>query len=234
MCSRRRYRHGGQVVRKPVGGARGRARALREPSSGGRGLGRTSIRELGYLDGGSDHPRTQAAQVRAQEAETIGSSTISQTERVEKPRENSSEVGAPPLPDSLYPSRFLAQDSLHKIPCTRFLAQDSLHKIPCTRFLAQDSLHKLTTYLTKSYGWIGIEDLNVKGMLANARLARAISDMGFHEFRVQVGTSRQPHRDCRSMVRVFQNVQRVWCHQGELSAGRASVSMFGVQTYERP
>ena len=206
MCSRRRYRHGGQVVRKPVGGARGRARALREPSSGGRGLGRTSIRELGYLDGGSDHPRTQAAQVRAQEAETIGSSTISQTERVEKPRESSSEVGAPPLPDSLYPSRFLAQDSLHK----------------------------LTTYLTKSYGWIGIEDLNVKGMLANARLARAISDMGFHEFRVQVGTSRQPHRDCRSMVRVFQNVQRVWCHQGELSAGRASVSMFGVRTYERP
>ena len=57
------------------------------------------------------------------------------------------------------------------------------YRISCVR---QDSLHKLTTYLTKNYGWIGIEDLNVKGMLANRRLARAIADMGFHEFRRQL------------------------------------------------
>ncbi|MGF6276285.1 transposase, partial [Massilia sp. UYP11] len=33
---------------------------------------------------------------------------------------------------------------------------------------------------------IGIEDLNVKGMLGNRRLARAIADMGFHELRRQL------------------------------------------------
>jgi putative transposase len=54
------------------------------------------------------------------------------------------------------------------------------------RAIRQDSLHKLTTYLTRNFGAIAIEDLNVKGMLRNRRLSRAISDMGFHEFRRQV------------------------------------------------
>jgi putative transposase len=47
-------------------------------------------------------------------------------------------------------------------------------------------VHKLTTNLTKNYAGIAIEDLNVKGMLANRRLARAIADMGFYEFRRQL------------------------------------------------
>jgi putative transposase len=34
---------------------------------------------------------------------------------------------------------------------------------------------------------IGIEDLNVKGMMANGKLSRAVADMGFHEFRRQLG-----------------------------------------------
>ena len=33
---------------------------------------------------------------------------------------------------------------------------------------------------------IVIEDLNVKGMMANHRLAQAVGDMGFHEFQRQV------------------------------------------------
>ena len=54
------------------------------------------------------------------------------------------------------------------------------------RCLRQDGLHKLTSYLTENYALIAIEDLNVKGMLANRRLSRAIADMGFHEFRRQL------------------------------------------------
>ena len=44
-------------------------------------------------------------------------------------------------------------------------------------------LHELTDHLTKTYRTICIEDLNVKGMVKNHCLARAISDAGFGMFR---------------------------------------------------
>jgi putative transposase len=56
-------------------------------------------------------------------------------------------------------------------------------RIACLR---ADALHKLTTYLARNYGVIGIEDLNVSGMLQNHSLARAISDCSFAEFRRQL------------------------------------------------
>lgn len=49
--------------------------------------------------------------------------------------------------------------------------------------LRTDSLHKLTTRLTQTYREIVIEDLHVKGMIQNRKLARAISDMGLGMFR---------------------------------------------------
>ncbi len=52
--------------------------------------------------------------------------------------------------------------------------------------IRNDELHQLTTILASRYGVIVIEDLNVKGMMANHRLARAVGDMGFHEFRRQL------------------------------------------------
>jgi putative transposase len=52
--------------------------------------------------------------------------------------------------------------------------------------IRRDATHKLTTRLAKTYAVIGIEDLNVKGMVRNRRLARAISDMSFAEFRRQL------------------------------------------------
>jgi len=52
--------------------------------------------------------------------------------------------------------------------------------------LRRNSLHQLTTSITQRFHTIGIEDLNVKGMLGNRCLSRAIADMGFGELRRQL------------------------------------------------
>ncbi len=50
----------------------------------------------------------------------------------------------------------------------------------------RDFTHKLTTRLCRENRAVVIEDLNVRGMLANARLAPAIVDVGFYEIRRQL------------------------------------------------
>jgi len=57
-------------------------------------------------------------------------------------------------------------------------------KVACIR---SDSLHKFTTDVTRRFHTVVIEDLNVKGMVKNRRLARSIADMGFFECRRQLG-----------------------------------------------
>jgi len=47
------------------------------------------------------------------------------------------------------------------------------YQITCMR---DDVLHKLATRLATCYGIIGIEDLNIKGLLKNRRLSRSFSD----------------------------------------------------------
>ncbi|WDZ84458.1 RNA-guided endonuclease InsQ/TnpB family protein [Micromonospora cathayae] len=50
----------------------------------------------------------------------------------------------------------------------------------------RDHLHKLTTRLVRENQTIVIEDLTVRGMVANHRLARAISDAAWRQFRTML------------------------------------------------
>ncbi|WP_326638750.1 IS607 family element RNA-guided endonuclease TnpB [Streptosporangium sp. NBC_01755] len=50
----------------------------------------------------------------------------------------------------------------------------------------RDGLHKLTSELARLYGTVVVENLNVSGMLANRRLARAVADVGMGEVRRQL------------------------------------------------
>ncbi|WP_235876632.1 IS607 family element RNA-guided endonuclease TnpB [Saccharopolyspora terrae] len=50
----------------------------------------------------------------------------------------------------------------------------------------RDGMHKLTSRLVCEHGAIVLEDLNVKGMMSNRRLARHLAGVGMGEFRHQV------------------------------------------------
>lgn len=50
----------------------------------------------------------------------------------------------------------------------------------------KDWLHKITTYLVRRYDVIALEDLNVRGMVKNHNLAKAITNVSFGEFNRQI------------------------------------------------
>jgi putative transposase len=50
-----------------------------------------------------------------------------------------------------------------------------------------DALHKATTDLTRRFETVVAEDLNVTGMIANRKLARAVADQGFGAARRMIG-----------------------------------------------
>jgi putative transposase len=52
--------------------------------------------------------------------------------------------------------------------------------------IRKDWQHKTTAAIAKQYGLVGLEDLNVKGLMSNRCLARAVSDIGFAEIRRQL------------------------------------------------
>lgn len=62
----------------------------------------------------------------------------------------------------------------------------------------QDALHKATTDIVQRFDVIGIEDLNVRGMMTNRSLSRAVADVGMFEFRRQL-----EYKALRQGTRIF-------------------------------
>ncbi len=65
---------------------------------------------------------------------------------------------------------------------SRRLGQEQHHVANIRR----DFIQKLTTILTTTYKSVAIEDLNVKGMVKNHKLAKSVSDVSFFELRRQI------------------------------------------------
>lgn len=66
---------------------------------------------------------------------------------------------------------------------TKLKIQKAHEKIANIR---RDVTHKLTSQLVRDFRWIGIEDLNVKGMLSNRYLAKSVADAALGEVRRQL------------------------------------------------
>ena len=83
------------------------------------------------------------------------------------------------------------------------------YQIRCIR---QDFLHKLTSKLVQQYDTIAIEDLNVKGMVKNRKLARSINDLGFYELKRQlIYKANQFGKTIKSVDRFFASSKTCSC-----------------------
>ena len=93
--------------------------------------------------------------------------------------------------------------------------------------IRRDFLHKVTTILTTHYGEIAIEDLNVKGMTKNHRLAQAVNDVSFGELR------RESHQG-RPILCKQQDVFGLRREEGRFDTPRPHLSLPALRSSHRP
>jgi putative transposase len=75
----------------------------------------------------------------------------------------------------------------------------------------KDFLHKLSTRIIIENQVIVLEDLNVSGMVKNRKLSKAISDLGWRQFRTLLeGKAEKYGREFRVISRWEPTTQK-WC-----------------------
>lgn len=97
--------------------------------------------------------------------------------------------GAKPHTQKLTRLKRLSRNLSRKKKCSNNFKKASLRLAKRHLNIAnirRDYLHKATTNIVLQYDKIGIENLNVKGLSSNRRLARHVLDQSFYEFRRQV------------------------------------------------
>ncbi len=82
-----------------------------------------------------------------------------------------------------------------------------------------DALQKLSHQLTSQNTWVAVEDLNVKGMLANEKLARHIADAGWGELRRQLAYKAQQRGVTLAVVDRFFPSSKTCSECGAVNAG---------------
>lgn len=103
---------------------------------------------------------------------------------------NGERVAAPkPLGKGLQRLRRLSRAHSRTRPGSHNRQKAALRLARCYRRIRnvrKDFLHKFTTRISKNHAEVFVEDLNVKGMVQNRHLSRAIHDVGWSELRRQL------------------------------------------------
>jgi putative transposase len=101
------------------------------------------------------------------------------------------------------------------------------YRITCLR---DDVLHKLTTQLASCYGIIGVEDLNLKGLLKNRKLARSFSDAALGKlFTLLVSKAKQRGGQVIKVDRFFPSSKTCHCCGWKWEAMQLSDRVFLCQ-----
>ena len=86
--------------------------------------------------------------------------------------------------------------------------------------IRNDFQHKLTTELVRRYDYIAVEDLNIKGMMSNRKLARAIGRCSFYQFRTFLEYKCKEHdKELKVIDRWFassKTCSSCGCHKADL------------------
>ena len=160
-----------------AGGGRGRA----GPDDGGRvpGAGRPLVRDL-YHRHDAPEPLEKTGRAVGVDLGVTDFAVTSDGEKIANPRHLARKA------------RNLARYQRRLARCRKGSANRAKAKMKVARAHRKvrdarpDFLHRASTRLVRETDVIVIEDLNVSGMVRNRRLARAISDCGWGEFRRQL------------------------------------------------